>query len=161
MEIFCYQEKYKNAVIDLILHIQNEEYKIDLTLDEQPDLMDIVSFYQKGGGEFWVAINDGEIIGTIAFMNYGDSNAVLKKFFVRSDYRGKGIGLALYLNAYNYLVEHNYHKILLDTPSIAKDSHHFYQKAGFKRITACDLPFHYEYPDRDSYLFLLNLDSSD
>ncbi|MDE6101429.1 MAG: hypothetical protein K2F73_00415 [Ruminococcus sp.] len=41
MEIITYQEKYKQQIIDLILHIQNEEAKISLTLDEQPDLMDI------------------------------------------------------------------------------------------------------------------------
>ena len=41
MTIISYDEKYLQQIIDLILHIQNDEAKIDLPLSEQPDLLDI------------------------------------------------------------------------------------------------------------------------
>ena len=50
MQIITYQEKYKQQVIDLILHIQNYEAKITLSLEEQPDLLDIPTCYEKDGG---------------------------------------------------------------------------------------------------------------
>ena len=34
MEIITYQEKYKQQIIELILHIQNDEAKINLSLAE-------------------------------------------------------------------------------------------------------------------------------
>ena len=36
MEIITYQEQYKQQIIDLILHIQNDEARINLSLEEQP-----------------------------------------------------------------------------------------------------------------------------
>ena len=44
-----------------------------------------------------------------------------------------------------------------DTPSVATRSHAYYRKAGFRQITAAELPVPYRYPDRDSLLFLLAL----
>lgn len=156
MRIISYREELKQQIIDLILHIQNEEAKINLPL-QQPDLLDIKYSYISRGGEFLVAIENGAVIGTIAFMNYGDHNAVLKKFFVQAEYRSQGIGLALYKKLLGVLVEQGYKKVLLDTPALAVKSHHFYEKAGFKMISKQELPFHYEYPDRDSLLYLLVL----
>ena len=146
MEIIKYQDIYKQQVIDLILHIQNSEAKINLTIEEQPE---------KNGGAFWIAVEKEKVIGTIAFMNYGSGNAVLKKFFVRSDWRNQKIGYALYEKLITFLKDEKYKRVLLDTPSVATTSHRFYEKAGFRKITKENLPFRYEYPDRDSYLYLL------
>ena len=71
MEIITYRDEYKQQIIDLILHIQNDEAKINLSLEEQPDLLDIPVYYEKDGGEFWLAIENGTVIGTLALMNRG------------------------------------------------------------------------------------------
>lgn len=157
MEIVRYQEEYRQQIIDLILHIQNDEAKIHLPIEEQPDLLDIPSCYEKNGGRFHVAVDGKDVIGTFAFMNFGNGNAVLKKFFVRADWRGKKVGLALYQTVIRYLKEHGCRQALLDTPSVATASHRFYERAGFQRIDKKDIPFAYSYPDRDSYLYLLKL----
>ena len=39
--------------------------KIGLSLQEQPDLLDIHRSYQQAGGEFWIALSDDRVIGTI------------------------------------------------------------------------------------------------
>jgi hypothetical protein len=80
MEIISYKDEYKQQIIDLVLHIQNDEAKISLPIEEQPDLLDVPTYYEKNGGRFWVAVNGKDVIGTFAFMNYGNGNAVLKKF---------------------------------------------------------------------------------
>lgn len=159
MEIIKDRDEYKQQVIDLILHIQNEEAKIRLPIEEQPDLLNVPDRYEKNGGGFWLAIDGPEVIGTFAFMNYGNGNAVLKKFFVRSDWRSKKVGLALYQTVMDHLTENRYKQALLDTPSVAAASHRFYERAGFRKIDKSELPFHYEYPDRGSYLYLLKLEN--
>lgn len=68
-------------IIRLILHIQNEEAGINLSLREQPDLDGIETFYLQSGGYFRVALNEqGEVIGAIALMSKGGGIGVLKKF---------------------------------------------------------------------------------
>jgi len=158
MKIIKYEEKYKNQIIELILHIQNDEAKISLTIEEQPDLLDIYSNYEKNGGEFWIAVENDEVIGTIAIMNKENGNSILKKFFVREDWRSKKIGYELYKTLLAYAKEKNIKYIVLDTPAVAKVSHKFYERAGFKKITKEELPFEYEYPDRNSYLYLLEIE---
>jgi len=157
MKIIEYTDNYRQQVINLILHIQNNEAKINLSIDEQPDLLNVKKYYFNNNGKFWLAIENDELIGTIGLMNKGDGNGVLKKFFVRKDYRNRKIGLALYEKFYEYVLENNFKHILLDTPSVALSSHNFYEKAGFNKIDKIQIPFEYDYPDRDSYLYLLNL----
>lgn len=158
MEIVRYNDVYKEEIIRLILHIQNEEAGINLSLQEQPDLDDIETIYLQNGGYFWIALNEqGEVIGTIALMNKGDGMGVLKKFFVRADYRSQKVGFQLYKTLLEFCAKHGIETLILDTPSVAKASHKFYERNGFVRITQDELPIPYEYPDRDSYLYINKL----
>lgn len=156
MEIIEYDNKYRQQVIDLILHIQNDEAGIGLTLEEQPDISDVPQYYLKNGGTFFLATENGAVIGTVGSMNYGNGNAVMKKFFVRNDMRERGVGSELYNALLSFWRREGFKRALLDTPSVAKASHRFYERAGFRRIAPEEMPFYYEYPDRDSYLYLLN-----
>ena len=47
MQIETYSGKYDDEIISLILDIQNNESKINLSLEEQPDLLTIHDSYQK------------------------------------------------------------------------------------------------------------------
>lgn len=157
MEIETYSGKYDGEIIDLILDIQNNESKIDLSLEEQPDLKDIKRCYQQGGGEFWVARDNGKVIGTIGIMMKENRCAVMKKFFVDSEYRSQKVGLALYKKLLEYAENAGVKHIILDTPSVAKASHRFYEKAGFRIIELSELPVEYTFPDRDSLVYILDL----
>ncbi|MCM1185150.1 MAG: GNAT family N-acetyltransferase [Lachnoclostridium sp.] len=157
MEIITYQEKYKQQIIDLILHIQNSEAKINLSLEEQPDLLDIHAAYEENGGKFWLAVDDNIVIGTLALMNKGNGNGVLKKGFVKKECRKQGILTELYDRLIDYAKKNNYRQLMFDTPSVATNCHRFFEKKGYIRINKEEQPFEYEYPDRNSYLYLLRL----
>lgn len=155
-----YDDRYKEEVIKLILHVQNVEYGVGISVEEQPDILDIQSNYIKDGGNFWVALNDhNEVVGTIGLQKKTSEVAILKKFFVYEDYRGKklGIGTRLYEALLGFMQKHRFSKVILDTPSKATRSHSFYKKVGFKEIAKKDLPIRYDYPDRDSLIFELTL----
>ena len=158
--ITVYDDRYKEEVIKLILYVQNVEYDVGIGVEEQPDILDIQSNYINDGGNFWVALNDnGEVVGSIGLQKLTNEVAVLKKFFVYKDYRGKefGIGMDLYNVLLDFTRKQGFTKVILDTPSKATRSHGFYKKVGFKEIIKEDLPIKYDYPDRDSFIFQLDL----
>lgn len=154
MEIVRYEEEYKEQIIDHILNIQNNEYFLDLTIEEESDLLDIENEYFISGGYFWVAIENNKVIGTIALQKKTTDGAVLKKFFVNREYRNRKIGLMLYQLLIDYCKTINIHTLVLDTPSVTHTAHNFYRKAGFKEIPIEDLSFKFDYPDRDSIMFI-------
>lgn len=158
MKVVGYTEKYKNDVIDLILTIQNIEFNVNISLDEQADIKDIYKYFNASGGNFWLALDDDEkLIGTLGLQAITPEIAILKKFFVSSEYRGHKIGAALYNELLKFAQKNNFLEIFLDTPAKATQSHKFYRKAGFEEVTKAKLPIVYQYPDRDSLIFCLKL----
>ncbi len=155
--IETYSGGYDDEIIELILSIQNEEAKINLSLEEQPDLKDIKGYYQQGGGEFWIAKFGEKVVGTIGLIMRENNCAILKKFFVRAEYRSQRVDLALYRELYSYALKLSVKHIILDTQSVASASHRFYEKAGFHKTDLEHLPVSYTYPDRNSILYILDL----
>lgn len=78
LNIETYRGERDREIISLILSIQNDEAKIGLSLQEQPDLLDIRRSYQETGGEFWIALSDDKVIGTIGLMIKENHCAILK-----------------------------------------------------------------------------------
>lgn len=52
IEIVKFQPHFQHAVTSVIVPIQREEFRIYITLEDQPDLQDIQNFYQHGAGNF-------------------------------------------------------------------------------------------------------------
>lgn len=158
--IGSYVSSLQSQIVDLILHIQNVEYGVNISLDEQPDLLDIEACYFGSGGGFWVAQdNAGRVVGTIALQRYEKNVAVLKKFFVSEAFRGSATGCAmdLFTTLIAFASAQGIETIVLDTPALAVRSHAFYKRNGFRQIDADELPVEYEYVQRNSLLFRLDL----
>nr|WP_214460434.1 GNAT family N-acetyltransferase [Flavihumibacter fluvii] len=133
------------AVIDLILPIQQIEFGVPVTAADQPDLLDIPAFYFQGHGHFWVALINGEVVGTIGLLNFGGGGFALRKMFVAKAFRGVGYGVAqkLWETAKSWVNQHQGQAIYLGTVDILKAAHRFYEKNGFVRTEAADLPLQF------------------
>ena len=83
--------------------ILNDNSEIPITLDDQQDLLDIPGFYQKGSGNFWLALHGSEIIGTIALLDIGHGQGALRKMFVKAQFRGSTYGVARRLSTFTGL----------------------------------------------------------
>src|SRR3954469_5197389 len=94
IEVVPFSRSHQAGVIDVILSIQRDEFGVPITVEEQPDLLDIPGFYQQGKGNFWVAIAEGQVVGTIALHDIGSQQGALRKMFVKPGYRGKEHGVA-------------------------------------------------------------------
>ncbi|SDG17901.1 GNAT family N-acetyltransferase [Epilithonimonas hungarica] len=138
---------------NFVLNIQNVEFLLGFTEAEQPDLGDLEKFYSNGG--FWVAKTDNEIIGTIGLQRLNDSNGILRKMFVKKEYRGKAFGISqqLFDTLIDFAKANEIKNIWLDTPGIATASHKFYERNGFRPADKTNLPQGYVYPDRNSKIY--------
>lgn len=160
IEIAPYRDQFHTQIIDLILHIQNGEAKIGISAQDQPDILAIRHSYLDGHGGFWVALHAGsDVVGTIGLQRASPTVGILKKFFVHAAYRGMkdGPALGLYSTLVDFAQKAGMRTIVLDTPAVATRSHAFYRRAGFRQIDKADLPVSYDYPDRSSLLFQLDL----
>ncbi|WP_183141187.1 GNAT family N-acetyltransferase, partial [Pseudomonas savastanoi] len=84
----------EQGVSALILPIQREEFGIPITAEDQPDLKAIPTFYQTGTGDFWVAVQGNQVVGSIALKDIGSGQAALRKMFVAAPFRGKEFSIA-------------------------------------------------------------------
>jgi N-acetylglutamate synthase-like GNAT family acetyltransferase len=137
-----YEPSQKEAVATLITSIQRGEFGIPITLADQPDLQDIPGFYRKGRGNFWVAMRDGAVVGTIALIDIGEGQGALRKMFVHPDHRGGKPGAATVLldTLLNWAKGKGLEEILLGTTDKFLAAHRFYAKNGFDEIPAATLP---------------------
>jgi N-acetylglutamate synthase-like GNAT family acetyltransferase len=140
--IAVYTDNYKQSIIDLILPIQTEEFKVAIKAGDQPDLQDIPGYYQHGAGNFWVAIIDNIVIGTIALSDIGNQQGALRKMFVHKDYRGKdyGVAQALLNTLLSWAKEKELQEIFLGTTDKFHAAHRFYEKNHFQRVPVDSLP---------------------
>ncbi|PGM59517.1 GNAT family N-acetyltransferase [Bacillus sp. AFS053548] len=137
-----YSNDYQVQVVDLILDIQQQEYNIKITKDDQPDLFTIEEFYQNGNGNFWVALYGDKVVGTISLLDIGNQEVALRKMFVDKEYRGAKYKTASLLlnNAIKWAKEMSIKAIYLGTTPQFLAAHRFYEKNGFTSIEVTDLP---------------------
>lgn len=137
-----YAEEYQLQVVDLILHIQQNEYDIQITKNDQPDLLTVKDYYQTGNGNFWVALYNDKVVGTISFLDIGNNQVALRKMFVDKKFRGSIFKTAsLLLNvAMKWAKEKPVKEIYLGTTPQFLAAHRFYEKNGFRSIEPNDLP---------------------
>lgn len=154
-----FNEKDTDDIIELVLHFQNDGSRPTVSVDDQPDLLDIEKEYFQTGGYFWVARDEDKMIGSIGLMPYNDSVAVLKKFFVYEAYQGQPyhIGRKLYSMLLTYAKDNKFKTILLDTPYNTYRAHDFYNKSGFRKVAEGELPIKFSHPYQDCDFFMLNL----
>lgn len=149
-----------SSVTALILPIQQQEFKVPISIEDQPDLVGIESYYRPGGGNLWGAFDGEQLVGTIAIKAIGHGAGALRKMFVREAYRGKEQGIAQQL--LEHLLRHctteNIRDIYLGTVAQMKAAHRFYERNGFRQIDAAALPAYYPRVEVDVLFYHLNLD---
>jgi len=146
-----YNDLYKQQVIELIVNIQRNEFQVAITPEEQPDLQNVPDFYQKGKGNFWLAITGNTVIGTIALLDIGNNQGALRKMFVSKDYRGRvhGVGQALLDKLLEWAKQKGVSEIYLGTTEKFIAAHRFYEKNGFRQVDVGLLPVTFPRMDVD------------
>src|SRR5690606_14038329 len=151
-------------IIGLILPIQQQEHQVPVTIEDQPDLLDIEKHYQQRGGAFWGIKHQGTLLGTIALIKMeAEQGGVIRKMFVRKEYRGRELGLAQKLleHLICYAKKAGMSHLYLGTFHTLKAALRFYERNGFMQIEKVQLPSHFPIMEVDDVFFHLILNNDD
>ena len=130
MQIIQYDSKYNNSINEFICRILVEEFDFEQFREEvlTADNTKLI----ENGGFFWIAIDEDEnIIGTICLHVKEDSNAELKKLYVKKEYRSKGLAHELFDNLIECARNKAIPTIKLGTYEKLESAIKFYLKKGF------------------------------
>jgi putative acetyltransferase len=155
IQIEQFKQEYSTQVIDLILSIQNDEFGVQITIDEQNDLKDIENFYINSGGDFLIARSGSIVIGTIALLKISNSDYAIRKMFVKKEYRGKDYKIAQQLLEQSLfaLKSKSAHKVYLGTIDKYQAAIRFYSRNDFNQIDQKQLPDYFPRMKVDNIFF--------
>ena len=158
--IVPFSPEHASGVVSLILHIQQAEFEIPITLEAQPDLQDIAAVYQHGNGNFWVATDGGNVVGTVALVDIGSHQAALRKMFVDRSHRGSARGVAKDLlgTLLAWCHTKGVREVFLGTTAKYMAAHRFYEKNGFHEIGREGLPTSFPVMAVDTKFYALSLE---
>jgi putative acetyltransferase len=100
------------------------------------ELSDLPGAYRPPDGRALLALYQTEICGCVALRKIADGIGELKRLYVRSAFRGKGIGKKLAQAVLDESASIGYAKIRIDTLASMKEAIDLYQSLGFVRIEA-------------------------
>lgn len=132
----------RQQIVAMIEDIQKHEFLLPITdglnacvLRAEED------FYYHNSTHFWYAVDaQGAIIGSIGLKKINEQMAEIKKFFVRKNYRGKGVSSKLMATLMKVAAKDKFEVLYLGTVSTLHSAHGFYKKYGFTQIQKEELP---------------------
>jgi GNAT superfamily N-acetyltransferase len=133
------------AVANLVLPIQQLEFGVPITLEAQPDILDIDGSFNRDRSGLWGAFIASQLVGTIGLLDIGGGDAVVRKMFVHAAYRGKqwGIAQGLLDNLIMHCREKRINHLWLGTIHTMGAAARFYERNGFVQIPKAGLPGHF------------------
>ncbi len=129
VEIISYISKYKEQFKELNYEWLNKYFEIE-PMDEE-----ILSNPQKiikNGGQIFLALINGEAVGTAALIKMNESTYELAKMSVTEKHQGKSIGKKLCQAAIEYAKDKKLKNIFLESNSKLTPAINLYKKLGFR-----------------------------
>jgi RimJ/RimL family protein N-acetyltransferase len=122
------------AVIDLVRDTLAEfglEFGKGAKTDDE--LAHLPGSYDEHGGAFWVAVREGEMLGTAGVFPVAPSTLELRKMYLRPASRGLGLGKRLLDEALRFAKKAGAERMVLDTTHQMTRAIEFYESNGFVR----------------------------
>lgn len=132
-------EEHDNAEIASLIRKVFREFKIDRpgTVYFDPTTDDLYNLFRIPGSVYWIAFAGNEMAGGCGIYptpELPEGCAELVKFYIKSEYRGKGLGRMLMYKSIESARELGYRQIYLESmPELGK-AISMYEKAGFRSI---------------------------
>ncbi|OGW69297.1 MAG: hypothetical protein A2036_00570 [Omnitrophica bacterium GWA2_50_21] len=124
------------SVKDLIMAILEKEFPAEERTFFGNDIQNVSKTYAGDGDRFFVACDGDQIVGTTGIKREDERNALLRRIFVRDDYRGKRIAFQLIQNAIEFCKKRGYDEVIFKTTSRMQNAINLCEANGFiKRAT--------------------------
>jgi GNAT superfamily N-acetyltransferase len=124
----------------IITSIMRDEFQESARAYSIDDVEDACSHYCGKNEVFYVAENDGHIIGTVGIKNDAPHTALLRRLFLKKEYRGKGYGAKLVHEALEFCRKHGYKKVIFRGTDAMRAAFKTCLKNGFKEKDILVLP---------------------
>ena len=106
---------------------------IQRVLDEE--ILRIPDYYQNTPGSgFWVADLSGAVVGMAGIERLNDTEAEVRRMYVDTDYRRRGIGVRLLSHLEDFCIEEGYRCILLSTSEVQEAALALYKAQGYRLV---------------------------
>src|SRR3989475_11898604 len=98
------------------------------------DLTDIRGSYLERGGRFWVLVDDGRVVGTVAVVPAGRGACEGKRLYLLPAYRGRGLGRALMERVFDWARMSGSGLVGAGADARPGASHVLYERLGLPRL---------------------------
>lgn len=131
VDILPYEPRFRDDMIFMVLEAQDA---LGLTPKLKPDLLDVEQHYLLKGDGFWLAVEDGRVVGCIGYSSIpGSSEAVLHRLYVKYNRKRQGIGSRLLQTAEDRMRAVGKTAALVHLGGAAyAESHVFYPRRGYQ-----------------------------
>ena len=127
------QQDDQNQVKELIEGIMVNEFQDQSSAYPNDDIQNVSETYDKVGEAFFVAANNGHIVGTVGIKKEDDRVAFLRRLFVAETHRNQKIGMKLIERALQFCDEVGYDEVIFKTTSRMEGAIKICQKCGFSK----------------------------
>jgi GNAT superfamily N-acetyltransferase len=125
------REQDSKKVKDLIISILSKEFEMAKSAYPETDLEHISSSYGGERDVFLILFSNEEVVGTVAIKEDSKYIALLRRFFLSSDFRKKGLGTLLLKEAIKFCREKKFHEIVFRTTDKMESAIKLCVKNGF------------------------------
>jgi len=129
-----YKPEDSEGVKELILSILTKEYPFDKNAYADSDILDIKGTYLGERNAFFVFQKGKKIVGTVGIKGDSEKTALLRRLFVDSSFRRKGIGSNLLKSGIAFCRESGYNEIVFRATDRMKSAMKLMEKQGFEEI---------------------------
>ncbi|MEQ8975204.1 MAG: GNAT family N-acetyltransferase [Coleofasciculus sp. C1-SOL-03] len=104
------------------------------------DVVDVETFYQTVGGEFWVIEYQGTVVGTSAYypVERGENAAEIRKMYLLPEVRGQGLGKFLLQQLEQAIASRGFQQIWIETANVLKEAIQLYESSGYQPTTGVE-----------------------
>jgi GNAT superfamily N-acetyltransferase len=139
--IIKYHPQHRDAVIAVVRRVHDEYGFTWDAAGYHRDLYDIQRYYLDGGGQFWMLLDDEQVVGCGGVTMHGQE-CELHRLYLLREYRGRQLGRRLLELAMDFGRSKGCRRMIAWSDVKLPDAHRLYRKLGFvqegERI--CDDP---------------------
>ena len=119
-------------VVELVTTVLAKEFPGDQAAYATDDLQRLAETYQGPSSTFLVAEEDRQIVGTCGVKAETPQTAILRRLFVDSKYRGRGVGSGLLGEALAFCRARGFQEIVIRTSTHMEQAIRLCRSQGFK-----------------------------
>ena len=150
--IVPFEIRHQSEIDELMNEIQ-QEFEIPFRSPERVPVFE----YVLSGHQFWVALLEGQLIGTIGLTCFDSNTGIIRNMFVTKEFRGKqpGVAKGLLDVALDKAKSLNYKQVYLGPMEQFKAARKFYSKNNFVLIPSTELPLKMTFNPVDDLFYVL------